>query len=462
MHIDPTKKLQVKNNKIPRYLIGFLVGCVGISLFWQSDVVAQQSNTNTNTNTEQKKDAVQGEVNTQPNTSPKRQRKKAKKKKNKEKNNKNTENKNTESNDEKNTNIGDDGQNRSNKLDKKALLQKLAEKRAAIKQIDAQTKSILNTLGELDETIDVLEEEQEDAADRVDELMEQVQALQPQVDTAKKELDEVRARLRIRMRELYVAGKAAPLRLLLGAESFDDVALRRMYAQQQAKADQVLLEEHRRAYSAVQNAQAKIALAADEARLLASTIRDQQELLEATRAERLAAIEKMRSEKELLDRSADELEAQKQALGSLISKFIEESGNIGGASLGRNNPWPVVGAVTRGFGVEKDPETHAESISNGIHISAPLGTPVNAIASGKVAYVGWMRGFGRVVIIDHGGSQHTILAHLGSAIVDIGEEVTRGQMVGTVGDTESTNGPELYFEFRLNSRPRNPMAILRR
>ena len=87
---------------------------------------------------------------------------------------------------------------------------------------------------------------------------------------------------------------------------------------------------------------------------------------------------------------------------------------------------------------------------------------MHAVADGRVVHAGWFRGYGNIVIVDHGDGYHTLVAHLGSMRTAVGEEVEAGAILGTVGDSGSLKGPMLYFEIREKQRPVDPAPWLRR
>jgi murein hydrolase activator len=97
---------------------------------------------------------------------------------------------------------------------------------------------------------------------------------------------------------------------------------------------------------------------------------------------------------------------------------------------------------------------------NGIDITAPLGTPVRAVAAGSVVYVDWLPGYGRTVILDHGGGFYTLYAHASSVAVHRGDRVVEGQTIAGVGDTDSIRGPCLHFEVRQGEKALNPREWL--
>ncbi len=73
---------------------------------------------------------------------------------------------------------------------------------------------------------------------------------------------------------------------------------------------------------------------------------------------------------------------------------------------------------------------------------------MHAVAPGKVVFAGWLRGYGNLLILDHGSGYHSLMAHLASVVPTVGAEVQPGEEVGTVGDTGSLKGAYLYFEIR--------------
>ena len=124
--------------------------------------------------------------------------------------------------------------------------------------------------------------------------------------------------------------------------------------------------------------------------------------------------------------------------------------------------WPADGPVRIAFGQRVELAFGTVTAHNGWDIAAPADAPVQALATGTVAYAGWLRGYGQLVIVDHGENYHSIAAHLGSVDVHVGETVTPGQSLGRVGDTGSLRGTVLYFELRHRGVPLDPRLWLKR
>ncbi len=122
--------------------------------------------------------------------------------------------------------------------------------------------------------------------------------------------------------------------------------------------------------------------------------------------------------------------------------------------------FPVEGRFMGPFGMRTDPFSGEGAFHKGIDISAPTGTPVHATADGVVIFSAMESGFGRLVVIDHGGGMQTYYAHLSRFKVYAGQEVRRGDEIGLVGSSGRTTAPHLHYEVHLGGNAVNPSAYL--
>jgi murein DD-endopeptidase MepM/ murein hydrolase activator NlpD len=138
---------------------------------------------------------------------------------------------------------------------------------------------------------------------------------------------------------------------------------------------------------------------------------------------------------------------------------------ISGTDLSIDGPtlWPVMGPITSSFGQREDPVlgNGEGEFHTGVDISSPIGSPVRATADGVVKLAAVANGYGREVILDHGHNVETCYAHLSGFTVMSGQTVIRGQVIGYVGRTGRTTGPNLHYEVRIRNTPVNPHKYLR-
>jgi len=144
------------------------------------------------------------------------------------------------------------------------------------------------------------------------------------------------------------------------------------------------------------------------------------------------------------------------AVSSRRSSKNNEVADISGIALAR----PVTGRLSSLFGNRQHPSSKSSRFHAGIDISAPRGTPVNSSMSGKVTYAGWRRGYGLVVVIDHGKGIETVYAHCSKLAVKVGQHVNTGQRIGYVGNTGVATGSHLHFEVRRDGNVRNPLRYM--
>ncbi len=128
----------------------------------------------------------------------------------------------------------------------------------------------------------------------------------------------------------------------------------------------------------------------------------------------------------------------------------------------RPSLWPVDGRlIMSSYGQRTDPFSGEGAFHKGVDISGPMGESVRATADGIVTHAEWVSGgYGRLVVIDHGGGIETYYAHLSKIYVRTGQEVRRGDVVGGVGTSGRSTGPHLHYEVRIGGAPVNPYLYL--
>ena len=163
---------------------------------------------------------------------------------------------------------------------------------------------------------------------------------------------------------------------------------------------------------------------------------------------------------ELLD--ANDLRSQTVAVGQVV--FVPGArlnATERGIILGELFAWPAQGVFTSGFGMRADPFTGLPRFHNGIDLAGPIGGPIRAAASGRVVHVESQIGnYGRFVIVRHPDGFQTLYAHLQDFAVRNGQTVSRGQRVGSMGNTGRSTGPHLHFSVIHNGRFVNPLRYL--
>jgi septal ring factor EnvC (AmiA/AmiB activator) len=121
---------------------------------------------------------------------------------------------------------------------------------------------------------------------------------------------------------------------------------------------------------------------------------------------------------------------------------------------------PIKGSIITNYGQQRQEDLNTYVFNSGIDISAPLGEPVRAASFGTVIYIGNVKGYGDIIILDHGGNVVTLYAHLSEILVKMNDQVTKGQIIAQVGTSGGAISPRLHFEVRVEGKPVNPFDWL--
>lgn len=124
---------------------------------------------------------------------------------------------------------------------------------------------------------------------------------------------------------------------------------------------------------------------------------------------------------------------------------------------------PVAASVRRtsGFGYRRDPISGGTRLHAGMDWAGAYGTPIHATADGVVTHAGWLSGYGRLVKIEHAFGIETRFAHLSGITVKVGQRVSRGDLIGGMGNSGRSTGTHLHYEVRVNGDPVNPMTYIK-
>lgn len=196
-------------------------------------------------------------------------------------------------------------------------------------------------------------------------------------------------------------------------------------------------------------------LLSDQNRQLDASKKQQQQLLASLDRQMKSESERLRSKE--ADRKR--LESLLQEVQTLVEKSAKRTNALPFKSLKGKLPKPVRGKLVRSFG---RPNPEGTGTLDGWLISAPEGTDIQAVHHGRVVYSDWLRGYGLLMILDHGDGYLTLYAYNQSLLYDVGDWVSQGDRIGTVGRSGGQREAELYFEIRQKGKPVNPSSWLSR
>ena len=339
-------------------------------------------------------------------------------------------------------------------------------------ELESLSTSERGILGELNR-LDALARLRQAERKRLEGEIEHLQGTLAKLEGTLQRLDlraaGTRDRLRLRLRALYRQGPLRHYRLMLGAPDMSQLLRASRHAAALAAADAALVDGFRSDMAALR--QARDGLLAErrhleQARGEAEQALRQMETALARKRHLLASIDRDRQVRagaiQELGRASSALQELSEGLSSGTEAAVSSQAPL--MSFARFKgllSWPSVGRVSSPFGRILHPRFQTVVPHEGIDIDAPYGADVRAVFDARVAWAGWLSGYGLTLVLDHGGGYMTVSAHASVLMVEAGEAVSRGQVVAKVGDTGSLKGPLLYFEIRKDGRPQDPLLWLR-
>jgi septal ring factor EnvC (AmiA/AmiB activator) len=272
--------------------------------------------------------------------------------------------------------------------------------------------------------------------------------------------DQQQARIAIELKTAWQMGRQGQIKVLLNQESPHTVARAMGYYRYFFEARQELLNEYRTTLQKLHQLELRIAETLDQLQNRQEILQRQQERLAKAQKNRELAVKQLADSIRGKGEQLKQMQLNRKELESLL-KAIEEAvadlqvpENYQAFKAARGKmPWPLRGKPSNRFG---RPRNEGKMRWQGITIPAKEGSSVVAIHHGRVVYADWLRGSGLLLIIDHGDGYMSLYAHNQSLLREVGEWVTAGTLIGTVGSSGGLDRAALYFEIRHQGKPTDP------
>jgi septal ring factor EnvC (AmiA/AmiB activator) len=343
-------------------------------------------------------------------------------------------------------------------------LRTVRERRAALQKdlarLRAEERSLLGQVERLELEVRLRGEELRETQLVLQRTNEQMDVTVRRARELEASINAARPALAARARALYKLGELSYLRMLLSVDRPSDLFRGYRFVSALARRDNQRMAGFRADLAALAATRAELERRTREALELRASLERTRRGLDADRRRKEKLLTEIVERKETHAAYLQELEEAESRLQLLLQGLTTDDVAVPIPAFKGNLPWPVAGRVRVAFGRRKHPKFDTYTVENGIEIDAREGAPVAAVHEGTVAFADRFRGYGLMVVVDHGGKHHTLYAHLADLRVQPGQRVAAGQVLGTVGS--GVEGPGLYFEVRYHGRPEDPAEWLDR
>ena len=334
----------------------------------------------------------------------------------------------------------------------KAVLTAFEEAEAALNGVRRLVRETESELGALNATID-------DIRRRTIELDKKIQV--GEAYAAK------------RLVALYKLNWLGRIQLLATAESFFDFINRKASLERILGQDEALLDALNNNKTTQETLLTRLNASKAEKRSLELVLKARADQLSLRQGKRKNLLETIRSEKALELAALRALQDAARQLDDTMEHIAPAAVSVGPETAARDGEqlfiqtkgllsWPVKGKIISFFGRYRDKKYAVTNFQSGINIQAERGEPIRAVSHGHTIYASWFKGFGNMMILDHGDHYYTVYAHLEEVFKVKGDRVEKGEVIATVGDSGSLTGPALHFEVRYHGKPVDPLEWIRK
>lgn len=299
------------------------------------------------------------------------------------------------------------------------------------------------------------------------------------------EANRKRQEIERRLSSLYKAGELGALRMFFSSESFPHMAENIRYMRSILDNDKRIFLEYNQKIEELRKLKTDLERDAVKKERIKDGIAQKKREIEQEKSKKASYLVKVRQDRKSYEASLKELQANASRLQSMIERLDalsrrklssrhEKPGSKlkplaelppvpdrGFASQKGRMSLPVRGEILESFGKHKHPEFNSYTFSKGLSIASSAGTDIKVIYDGTVIFADYFKGFGNMVIVDHGGGYFSLYAHAARIAKKVGAEVARHETIASVGDVDSTKGTILYFEIRHQGKPVDPAAWVR-
>ncbi len=348
------------------------------------------------------------------------------------------------------------------------LKEEIEEKRDKSITIKKREGSILSQLDEMDRRLRLLQKEADLIELKAREKDMEMGDLSTTIRDLNGDIRDKRGAISKRLRTIYQERQAGSLKILSAARDYPDFLRRLHYLKTIARKEGELLSQFKEKQSELEEKNRELGVV--KGHLIQEKEALAQKLVEIRIEKRKKdqLLTRVRNEKVFYERALAELDESSLQLQTIIKKLEEEKKRLQQPSSDKFSKekgrliWPNDGQVVSLFGRQKHPKFDTYVYKKGIEIEPSKGDVVRSIYDGMIIFANWFKGYGMVIIIDHGENYYSIYAHLAKLLVSVGDRVAKNMPIGQIGETGLSQGNNLYFEIRHQGEPLDPLIWLQK
>lgn len=327
-------------------------------------------------------------------------------------------------------------------------------------EVQSNLSENLQQVEKLDEKIKTSEEKLQEQESKITELKNSITEIEEELNTVTEKQQKQQDLFEKRIVALYEAGETQYLDIILKSRNLSEFLSSYYVISEMAEIDKNLLDDLSEKKKTIDLTKQKLENEKEELATIAENQTRMAKTLENTKQMRENFIAKLSDDEKNLQSKIDEINAQYEEVNRQILELAQQG--LDTVYIGGELAWPVPGytRITSKYAMRVHPITGQYKLHTGVDIGAPTGANFIAANDGIVTKAGMNTAYGNMVIIDHGGGISTLYAHGSEILVQVGQQVKRGDPVLKVGSTGYSTGPHAHFEVRINGVTTDPLPYI--
>jgi septal ring factor EnvC (AmiA/AmiB activator) len=348
------------------------------------------------------------------------------------------------------------------------LAEQIKELQAAIKKDEKKETSVLSRLDRIGLNKRLIRKEISLYNTRLEKANKELSSIQKSMAQLEKKLEGERRSIEKILVSVYKFGKFSFLQSILQAKDMGTFISENKHLTLLAQYQQNIIQDYMNTLSELNAAEAAQKAKKDEISTLIQSARQKKQELDVQERKNRTLIREIKRNRSTYMQTLEELKERSEQLQIFIKNLLEQEVSLPFPLVPLYEkkgelPWPLEGKIVTRFGIQRHPRFNTITMNNGIEISpGKEGVIVKSVHPGKVVYSDYFKGYGNLIIIDHGMTYYSLYGHCSDFLVKKGEFVKSQYPVAFVGDFGSLEGVTLYFELRSKTKPLDPLQWLRR
>ena len=346
----------------------------------------------------------------------------------------------------------------------KKVQEKMLEQKKRLSETQERESSILNEIDNVNVNLENIETSLRKHRKTLKRIESEIEAVNADIARVKSRVEKQKEWIGRKLRVMQRFGYSTDtLAVLLTAADLSEMMRTWKYLESITLYEHKILGDYRDNLKSLDAQNIKLQSLRAEMKLNSEKIQTKESELAEKKKSKEVLLSSVRQEKTLHQKMLKDLHEASRRLLDLIreSSKTDNYAAAGFSKLKGKLPWPASGKVAVRYGSQKDPQFDTPVFRNGIHIRTDSNADARSVHSGKVIFAEWFKGFGQLVIVNHGSGYHSLYGNLSEIFSHVGDIIKDNQVIGKVGTSGILNAPGLYFEIRYKGKPLDPTQWLK-